>query len=82
MYTNYDGKTRFYKVKSPRIDEFNALAHTISHRVASLLERKGLLEWAQETVECHPVLHCTPNDGESSQAWFVAILLKATFEKS
>jgi len=44
VYTHNKGKTRFHRVKAPSIDELNALVHTISHRVAGLLERQGLLE--------------------------------------
>ena len=44
MYTHNKGKTRFHQVRAPSIDELNILVHTISHPVAGLLERKGLLE--------------------------------------
>ena len=44
VYTHNKGKTRFHRVRAPRIDELNALVYTLSHRVAGLLERKGLLE--------------------------------------
>jgi len=44
VYTHDKGMTRFHQVKAPSIDELNALVHTISHRVAGLLERQGLLE--------------------------------------
>ena len=44
VYTRNKGKTRFHQVKAPTIAELNALVHTISHRVAGLLERNGLLE--------------------------------------
>ena len=44
MYTHNKGRTRFHRVKAPSIDALNTLVHTISHRVAGLLERQGLLE--------------------------------------
>jgi len=37
-------KTRFYRTKAPTPNELLTLVHTISHRVARFLERKGLLE--------------------------------------
>ena len=39
---NY-GKIRFHRIKSPNKSELTVLAHRISQRVASFLEREGLL---------------------------------------
>jgi hypothetical protein len=36
--------TRFRRVKAPTIRELNQLSHTIAHRLARYLERRGLLE--------------------------------------
>jgi ribosomal protein S27E len=37
------GKTRFHRIKAPTKSELNELVQRISHRVASFLERQGLL---------------------------------------
>ena len=37
------GKIRFHRIKSPNKSELTVLAHRISQRVASFLEREGLL---------------------------------------
>ena len=42
--TNRYGKRRFQYVRAPLSDELTGLVHTISHRIARLLERQGLLE--------------------------------------
>ena len=42
--TNRYGKRRFQYVRAPISDELTGLVHTISHRIAHLLERQGLLE--------------------------------------
>lgn len=41
---NGRGQLCFHRVKAPTVAELNALVHTISHRVARFLERRGLLE--------------------------------------
>lgn len=38
------GKLRFHRVKAPTQEELLQLTHTLSHRVARFLERRGLLE--------------------------------------
>jgi hypothetical protein len=45
VYTiNRYGKCRFQYVSAPLSDELISLVHTISHRIARILERQGLLE--------------------------------------
>ena len=45
VYTeDASGKMRFHRVKAPRQEELLHLVHTLSHRVARFLERRGLLE--------------------------------------
>ncbi len=45
VYTeSADGKPRFHRIKAPTHSELNALVHTLSHRIARFLERRGLLE--------------------------------------
>jgi len=47
---------RFHRVKAPGLKELTKLVHTISHRVARFLERRGLLERDEEdsylTLDC------------------------------
>ena len=38
------GKQRFHRVKAPTYDELNTLAHTLSHRIARCMEKRGILE--------------------------------------
>ncbi|EPQ1460259.1 IS91 family transposase, partial [Acinetobacter baumannii] len=38
------GKQRFHRVKAPTHDELNTLVHTLSHRIARCLEKRGVLE--------------------------------------
>ena len=38
------GKQSFHRVKAPTHDELNTLVHTLSHRIARCLEKRGLLE--------------------------------------
>lgn len=38
------GQQRFHRVKAPTLQELNTLVHTLSHRVARCLEKRGLLE--------------------------------------
>ncbi len=38
------GKQRFHRVKAPIHDELNTLVHTLSHRIARCLEKRGVLE--------------------------------------
>lgn len=38
------GKQRFHRVKAPTYSELSALVHTLSHRIARCLEKRGLLE--------------------------------------
>ena len=38
------GKQRFHRVKAPSHDELNTLVHTLSHRIARCLEKRGVLE--------------------------------------
>lgn len=38
------GKLRFHRVKAPTQEELLQLTHTLSHRVARFLERRGLFE--------------------------------------
>ena len=38
------GQQRFHRVKTPTHDELNTLVHTLSHRVARCLEKRGVLE--------------------------------------
>ena len=38
------GKQRFRRVKAPTHSELNVLVHTLSHRIARCLEKRGLLE--------------------------------------
>ena len=49
-------KMRFHRVKAPEFKELTGLVHTISHRVARFLERRGLLERDEEdsylTLDC------------------------------
>lgn len=35
---------RFHRVKAPTYDELNTLAHTLSHRIARCMEKRGILE--------------------------------------
>jgi ribosomal protein S27E len=45
IYTEDEqGKQRFHRVKAPTHDELNTLVHTLSHRIARCLEKRGLLE--------------------------------------
>ena len=44
------GKQRFHRVKAPTHDELNTLAHTLSHRIARCLEKRGLLERDTEST--------------------------------
>ena len=45
VYTEDEhGKQRFHRVKAPTHDELNTLVHTLSHRIARCLEKRGLLE--------------------------------------
>ena len=44
------GKQRFHRVKAPTHDELNTLAHTLSHRIARCLEKRGLLERDAEST--------------------------------
>ena len=45
VYVDGSGPTpRFRLVKAPTDDELTQLTHTIVHRIARLLERRGLLE--------------------------------------
>ncbi|MEX6397507.1 transposase [Providencia hangzhouensis] len=37
-------KQRFHRVKAPTYDELNTLAHTLSHRIARCMEKRGILE--------------------------------------
>ena len=41
---NKHGKPSFNWIKAPAPEELATLVHTISHRVAKFLERKGMLE--------------------------------------
>lgn len=45
---NKYGKTRFQQTIAPSHQELTDLVHTISHRVAGFLERKGILERDEE----------------------------------
>lgn len=38
------GKQCFHRVKAPTHDELNTLVHTLSHRIARCLEKRGVLE--------------------------------------
>lgn len=38
------GRTRFWRTNGPKQQELKELVHTISRRVASFLEREGILE--------------------------------------
>ena len=38
------GQQRFHRVKAPTHDELNTLVHTLSHRIARCLEKRGVLE--------------------------------------
>ena len=40
----HESRTRFRRVRAPRRDELTQLTHTIARRIASYLERQGLLE--------------------------------------
>jgi hypothetical protein len=45
VYTkNKQGKIRFQRTNAPVQEELAILVHTISHRVARILERQGVLE--------------------------------------
>lgn len=44
VYTDDYGQQRFHRVKAPPHDELNTLVHTLSHRVARCLEKRGVLE--------------------------------------
>ncbi len=44
------GQQRFHRVKAPTYQELNALVHTLSHRVARYLEKRGLLERDEENT--------------------------------
>ncbi len=49
VYTkNKYGKTRFQRTNAPDQRELTELVHTISHRVAGILEREGILERDEE----------------------------------
>jgi len=47
---------RFHRIKAPEVKELTKLVHSISHRVARFLERRGLLERDDEdsylTLDC------------------------------
>ncbi|MFT6916770.1 MAG: hypothetical protein ACJAWL_003113 [Motiliproteus sp.] len=58
---NSHGKMHFHRVKAPTIEELKILAHTLSHRVARFLERKGLLERDAESS----YLALEPNDEDA-----------------
>ena len=45
---NKHGKPSFNWIKAPAPEELATLVHTISHRVAKFLERKGMLEQDDE----------------------------------
>jgi hypothetical protein len=45
VYTeNHHGNTRFCRVKAPSQNALTTLVHTLSHRIARFLEKRGLLE--------------------------------------
>ena len=41
---NGHGKQRFHRAKAPTHEELNTLVHTLSHRIARCLEKRGILE--------------------------------------
>ena len=50
------GKMRFHRVKAPELIELTKLVHTISHRVARFLERRGLL--VRDVEDSYLTLDC------------------------